>query len=85
MTLDTMDRHDVVAALKKRFRSVAAFERAQGLPEKSVNDVLRGKPRVGVAEAIEDALRTPVPSSVSEVSDDNTDQSAAHRQNAGAR
>jgi lambda repressor-like predicted transcriptional regulator len=47
---------DIKADLRKRFRSVAAFERAYGLPARSVKDVLRGKSRPKVARAIADAL-----------------------------
>lgn len=47
---------DIKADLRKRFRSIAAFERAYGLPERSVKDVLRGRSRPKVALAIADAL-----------------------------
>jgi lambda repressor-like predicted transcriptional regulator len=47
---------DVKADLRKRFGSVARFERAHDLPEKSVNDVLRGRKSARVANAIEAAL-----------------------------
>jgi hypothetical protein len=77
---------DVKAALQKRFGTVAAFERAHDLPEKSVNDVLRGRPRKRVSDAIEKALATPVPTPTeSEFSDSSAVSNTAHRQNAGAR
>jgi Ner family transcriptional regulator len=47
---------DVKADLRKRFGSIAAFERQRGLPERSVKDVLRGKSRPRIAQAIADAL-----------------------------
>jgi lambda repressor-like predicted transcriptional regulator len=43
---------DIKAALRKRYKSVAAFERACGLPSRSVKDVLIGKSRPRVAHAI---------------------------------
>ena len=86
MTSAEMDREDVMAAIKKRFRFVSAFERAYGLPEKSVNDVLRGRTNARVSNAISDALSKPVASFKSETSDDaNRGSQPAHRLNAGAR
>ncbi len=86
MALMNMHRADVKAGLEKRFGSVAAFERALELPEKSVNDVLRGRPRKHVRDAIEKALATPVPLlDESEVSDTSAGATANHRQSAEAR
>jgi lambda repressor-like predicted transcriptional regulator len=61
MSLDSMHREDVKAELRKRFPSIAAFERAKGLPSKSVNEVLRGRRWQRVADAIESALKQPLP------------------------
>jgi Ner family transcriptional regulator len=47
---------DIKADLRKRYGSIAAFERQWGLPERSVKDVLRGKSRPIIAQAIADAL-----------------------------
>lgn len=47
-----MHREDIKAAIRKRFGTVAAFEQANGLPAKSVNDVLRGRTNARVAKAI---------------------------------
>jgi lambda repressor-like predicted transcriptional regulator len=86
MDLATLDREDVIAGLRKRFRSVAAFERVASLPEKSVSDVLRGRSSARVEAAIVEALSTPVSSfRQSEGSDDSATPDSAHRQNAGAR
>lgn len=84
MILATLDKEDVVAGLRKRFRSVAAFERAKALPEKSVHDLLRGRASARVQAAVEDALSKPV-TPLSEVSDGNTEEAVAHRLNAGGR
>lgn len=56
MLLATMHREDVVATIRKRFGSVAAFERKLGLPTKSVNEVLRGRPNARVSDAVETLL-----------------------------
>ncbi len=82
--LDAMHREDVKSALRKRHGSVAAFERAAGLPEKSVADVLRGRPSARVTKAIEHELNAPT-FPKSEVSDCSAIGAAAHRLNAGAR
>jgi lambda repressor-like predicted transcriptional regulator len=47
---------DIKAAIRKRHKSIAAFERNTGLPCRSVKDVLRGKSRPGIARAIADDL-----------------------------
>jgi lambda repressor-like predicted transcriptional regulator len=52
----TMHREDVKAGIRKLFGSVAAFERIEGLPTKSVNEVLRGRANARVSKAIEKAL-----------------------------
>lgn len=57
----TMHREDVKAGIRKRFGSVAAFERTEGLPTKSVNEVLRGRANARVSRAIENALRGSAP------------------------
>ena len=84
MELVSMDREDIMAALKKRFRFVSAFERAYGLPERSVYDVLRGRTSARVTEAIEDALSKPVDSFKSESSDGATNKSGSPHRLIGA-
>ncbi|MFM9851618.1 MAG: transcriptional regulator [Sphingomonadaceae bacterium] len=56
----TLHPEDIKAALRKRHKSVAAFERKQGLPNRSVKDVLIGKSRPRIALAIADDLGIPV-------------------------
>ena len=56
MTIASMHREDVKAALRKSYGSIFAFERARDLPRKSVSDVLRGRPNQRVALAIETVL-----------------------------
>jgi lambda repressor-like predicted transcriptional regulator len=47
---------DIKAAIRKQFKSIAAFERDCGLPARSVKDVLKGKSRPVIARAIADHL-----------------------------
>jgi lambda repressor-like predicted transcriptional regulator len=63
MNIATMHPEDIKAGLRKRFGTIVSFERAKGLPDKSVNDVLRGRPNARVTKAIEDALSGPAPQS----------------------
>ena len=49
--LGSMHKEDIKAALRKKFGTIAAFEKARGLPKKSVHDVLRRRPR-GWVEAV---------------------------------
>jgi lambda repressor-like predicted transcriptional regulator len=77
MTLETMHREDVVAAIRKRHGSVAEFERAKALPTKSVNEVLRGRPNARVKTAIEELLATP--DSQPELSGNSGESARAHR------
>lgn len=56
----TMHPEDTKAALRKRYGTVSAFERAAGIPSKSVSDVLRGRKSARVSKAIEGALADPI-------------------------
>ena len=56
MTFATAHREDIKASLRKKFGSLTAFERVHGLPDRSVSDVLRGKPSKRVQQFIERAL-----------------------------
>jgi lambda repressor-like predicted transcriptional regulator len=47
---------DIKAEIRKRYRTVAAFERQLQLPARSVKDVLRGKSRPRIALAISTEL-----------------------------
>lgn len=82
----SMHREDVKAELRKRFGSVAAFERKAKIPEKSVNDVLRGRRSARVEKAIRKALSTPIlPPAQSEGSDHSVTETVTHRLIAGGR
>jgi lambda repressor-like predicted transcriptional regulator len=73
----SMHPEDVKAALRKRFKSVAAFERAKGLPAKSVTEVLRGRKSARVSTAIEAAITGPTPQVVNEYSCEIAAETAA--------
>lgn len=73
---------DVKAGLRKRYGTVADFERAKGLPPKSVTEVLRGRAWRRVSDAVEAALQETEPSHPSSEASDSSDGSAAaHRLN----
>ncbi|QPT08616.1 hypothetical protein [Sphingomonas paucimobilis] len=78
--LTELHREDVKSVLRKKHGSVAAFERANNLPEKSVNDVLRGRSSARVTKAIENELNEQTPSQ-SEVSDCSGGGAVSHRLN----
>ena len=80
MSLAEMHREDVKSELRKRFGSVAAFERQHGLPVKSVTDLLRGYPSKRVETAVVNAIFPQ-----SEGSDLNSELDTAHRINSGGR
>ena len=84
MDLTTLHREDIKAELRKRFGSVAAFERSHDLPEKSVTDLLRGYKSARVQEAVVAAINSPLNSN-SEGSGNSSGRRAAHRLNAGAK
>lgn len=43
---------DIKAELRKRYGSIAEFERKTSLPARSVKDVLRGRSRPTIAQAV---------------------------------
>jgi lambda repressor-like predicted transcriptional regulator len=83
--LATMHPEDVKAGLRKRYGTVADFERAKGLPPKSVTEVLRGRAWQRVSDAIECALQEEEPPHpLSEFSDSSEESEDAHRLNRAA-
>lgn len=78
--LPTMHPEDVKAGIRKRYGTVAEFERAKGLPPKSVTEVLRGRAWKRVSDAIEAALQESLPPlHPSEVSDSSAAAGPTHR------
>lgn len=78
MALANLHPEDIKAALRKQFRSVAAFERSNDLPAKSVSDLLRGRKSARVEKAVIISI-----TSDSEFSDDSRETATSHRKNAG--
>jgi|GEM_PF-1145084 len=81
---------DIKAAIRKRFGSLAAFERTRGLAKRSVTDVLMGKTARPTAEIVAAELGHTVETLFpgvyeSAVADGNNTHAPAHRLNAGAR
>ena len=82
--LTAMHPEDVKAGLRKRYGTVAEFERAKGLPPKSVTEVLRGRTWRRVSDAVEAALQEDEPSLTQSEGSDSPKQGGAHRLNAQA-
>jgi len=86
MLLSRMHREDVKAAIRKRFGSVAAFERAKGLTERSVNELFRGRTNNPARRAIEAMLSdTDTPGGNPEHSGFSRNAGLAHRLNRGVK
>lgn len=81
MAVAKLHPEDVKAAIRKRHRSLAAFERKFGLPAKSVTDQLRGRTSARVEKAIAKVIKAPLPAGRSEVSDNSSVANDAHCQN----
>lgn len=80
MLLIAMHPEDVKAGIRKRYGSVAEFERAKGLPPKSVTEIFRGRAWKRVSDAVEAALQEDVPPRpLSECSDSSSRFADAHR------
>lgn len=84
MLFEIMHPEDVKAAIRKRYRSVAAFERAEGLARQSVTELFRGRTSARTLKAIERVLRDEKRRRESIDSDNNEIGTAAHRLNAAA-
>lgn len=84
MFLWGLHREDVKAAIRKRYRSLGAFERAEKLGKNSVADVLRGRVTKRTEDAIERVLREAGVISDAMVSDSTESVREFHAQNAGA-
>ncbi len=76
---------DIKAAIRKRYRSMAAFERAEGLARQSVSEILRGRPSKRTRAAIERVLCEQVREAESIKSVDSVGGAVPHRLNAEAR
>jgi len=86
MRLTKMHPEDVKAEIRKRFSTVAAFERRYDLPLKSVHDLLRGRASARVERAVEAVIKRPVSDfSKSEGSDISEKSRRSHRLSAEAR
>lgn len=56
MLIETLHKEDVKAAIRKRYRSIAAFERANNLGKGSVFEILRGGANRRTTTAVERIL-----------------------------
>lgn len=83
-------KEDIKAEIRKKHRSLRAFEMSRGLPEHSVRDVLRGRSVTKTAHAIAVELNTTVEALFpgrfkSHIRDNISKRVTTHRQNAEAR
>lgn len=80
--LDGLHYEDIKAAIRKKYRTLNAFERANGLPLDSVHDWYRGRKSKRVQRAIERHLASVInPLGNSEQSDPSTGARRNHRLN----
>lgn len=78
---------DVKAAIRKRFGSLAKFEREHGLPVESVTNLLRGQKSARVAAVVDAVIAIEAASiapRLTGIPGINRKKSDAHRQNARA-
>lgn len=78
---------DVKAAIRKRFKSLAKFEREHGLPEESVTNLLRGLKSKRVAAVVDAVIAmeaSSVAPSLSGIPSNTPKKRASHRLNAKA-
>lgn len=85
MFLARMHREDVKAIIRRRFGSLAAFERAKGLSKQSVSEVFRGRPSGRTTSAIERVLKEHFDARESIIAVDSAAPPHAHRINGEAR
>ena len=83
--LGQLHAEDVKAIIRKRYRSLAAFERAEGLSRQSVTEVLRGRASARTKAAMERVVREHLKSVESIFQVDSGSAGLAHRLNAEAR
>ena len=87
MIIDEYHPEDIKAAIRKRYRSIQRFERAEGLAKGSVAEIMRGRKTARTERAIRRVLAEDEKwgsgKSISSVSS-NTD-AVAHRLNSEAR
>lgn len=82
--LENRHPEDVKAAIRKRFGSMAAFERAERLSTGSVSEILRGRASARTAKAVERVLRAQANETESMISVDSASDGGVHRQNGSA-
>ncbi|MEO6360285.1 MAG: hypothetical protein ABIO43_06905 [Sphingomicrobium sp.] len=77
MFLQQTHPEDVKAAIRKRYGTIKRFHEAHALPEKGVQDVLRGRASKRVSDAIEQVLAEQAGNST--FSEPNTVDAQNHR------
>lgn len=73
---------DIKASIRKKYKTLSAFERAHDLPDRSINNLFRGNTSRRVREAVERHLAGVIaPLADSELSQSSSPDGAAHRLN----
>jgi len=87
MVISSIHPEDIKATIRKKFGSLAEFERVRGLKKESVRDVLRGKARASTAMqiAVEMGMEVQVlfPVRESRKRDNTGSRACAHPQKTG--
>jgi len=87
--IESLHKEDIKAAIRKRYGSLAAFERAHKLGKSSVSEILRGSTNQRTAKAVEQFLQEEQEDNDKTrrhmISCNSEGSSVAHRQNEGTR
>lgn len=84
--VDRLHPEDIKAVIRKRYRSMAAFERAEGLATGSVTEILRGRASARTQVAVERVLGIKGKGQTESIILVDSDPDAAlHRLNCGRR
>lgn len=83
MLIHEFHPEDIKAAIRKRYRSLLAFERAHNLPRQGVSEILRGRTSARIERAIRRVMaEDKTLSAVRAISaTSSTEEAPAHRQN----
>lgn len=89
MLIHEVHPEDIKAAIRKRYRSLLAFERIEGLPRQAVTELLRGRKsartEAAVRRVLDEQRLGAGARGESIIADASSGDAATHRLNAGAR
>lgn len=88
LLIEEFHPEDIKAVIRKRYRSLLAFERAEGLPKQAVSEIFRGRRSARTEAAVRRVLQEQKLGAArveSIIEGDSSSESAAHRQNGRAK